>query len=263
MMRRNVEPVLWFLITASVFLIGIVFVSDVSLGAWEWSFSCVAAIAYNCTAIYAFVSSREQSEPSPDGTYALVLMIAFNLFNAFPWLALNASEKSINRTEQLALHDPGSFHVTASSPLLELTLYCYQNGKKDQALKFATRAIAELPQDPRSYSNMAILMINLGRLEQAGKILRGVIERFPSFAPAYKDLIGLSERRGDHATTYLAVEKMYGLYLRNRRPFIASMGKDQLLSYFSFFEKVERGELKNIARADSILHQMQLLQQKD
>ena len=258
--RASADPVLWFMVTASVFLIGIVFVWDVTLGSWEWPINGLAAGAYSITAICAIVSRREGSELSPDLRHTLVVLIAFNLFNALPWLAVNASDTSINRTEQMVIHDPGSFHVTASSPLLELTLFCYQNGKMEQALKYASRAIEQIPQDPRSYSNMAILMRDLGRLDQAEKLLRAIIDRFPLYAPAYRDLIGLSEKRGDHATTYIAVERLYGLFLRNRRPFIAALGKEQILSYFSFFERVERGELKNVARADSILHQMQLLQ---
>jgi tetratricopeptide (TPR) repeat protein len=252
-----------FLATASLFLIGVVFVWDVALGSWEWPVNSIAAVAYDLAAIYALVSWRKESAPSPDLRYALVVLVAFNLFNAIPWLAVNASERSIDKTEQMAIHDPGSFHVTASSPLLELTLFCYQNGKIEQALKFASRAITEIPQDPRSYSNMAILMRDLGRLDQAERIMRGMIEKFPYYAAGYRDLIGLSERRGDHETTYIAVEKLYGLFIRNRRPFITVLGREQILSYFSFFERVERSELKNVAKADSILHQMQLLQMKE
>jgi hypothetical protein len=257
------EPVLWFLLTASVSLTGIVFAWDVSLGTWEWPVYSVAAVACNVTAVYALVSRPEQSEPSPDLKHALVVVIAFNLFSALPWLVVNASEQSITKIEQMVIHDPSFFHATSSSPLLELTVFSYQNGRKEEALKFASRAIAQTPQDPRPYSYMAALAMELGRPAQAQSILHGLIERFPYYAPAYKDLIGLSEKMGDHATTYLAVEKLYGLFLRNSRPFIVAIGKERILSYFSFFERVERGELKNVARADSIVRQMQLLQTQE
>jgi tetratricopeptide (TPR) repeat protein len=261
--RNHVEAVGLFLTTASVFLVGIVFAWDVTLGTWEWSLNGIVAVSYNVAGIYLLVSRSGRPEQSPDLKYAIVLLIAFNLFNAVPWLAVNASEKSIDKIEQMVMHDPASFHVTTSSPLLELTLYSYQNRKKEQALKFATRAIAQLPNDPRSYSNMSILLIDIGRPDQAAQILRGMIDRFPYYAPAYRDLIGLSERRGDHTTTYIAAKKLYELFLRNRRPFIAALGNEQIVSYFRFLEQVERGELKNGAGADSVLRQMRLLQVKE
>ena len=80
-------------------------------------------------------------------------------------------------------------------------------GRVDEALDQYRTAIGLMPKMPRLYFNHASALVSLGRLEEAEKVLRTLVERFPAAAQGWNNLGFVQFQRGDPATAIVSLRR--------------------------------------------------------
>ncbi len=256
--RVETDRTFWFLFVATMISLTLVFIADPIRGSGDWDVFALPAIAVNLFVVYAVLRFSDFKVQSKAYQFALLAGVVFNLLNVFTWVAINHTDKSIDKIADMLNQDPGNYYYQRLPSTMQLAFMYGDNELHEEALEAFEKNYRENYNDPRSHLNYANQLMQRDRMDEAAAVLEGTLQMAPYYPLPYSTLVNIYQQQKDQNKTYQVISRFFDAYHQNPNAFLARMSKQEVLSYLQYLGQVE--SQNNPQRAGIIMQDVQQLQ---
>lgn len=233
--KAKINLLLWFLGMASLFPLCAIFTFDAILGSADWDILSFPCIVYNVMAIYLLFYLFGEKEQIGNLKYAVTILITFMFLHTLPWLLINASDKSIERIQEIVETDPGTYYI-GHPPSMVLAELFRLNGLENESLRMFKEAYENYPRDIRAQYNYASALLRKHDLDTALPILENLYDNYPFYSPPIGALAAVYESQKETDKLIAVLRRLFELY-KHQREFVTDYySRDKLVQLFSLFE---------------------------
>jgi tetratricopeptide (TPR) repeat protein len=165
--------------------------------------------------------------------------------HTFFWVVLCASDRSIDRFEDITLDDPGTYYIGHPAPMV-LAIVLNTNRLERRAMAMYELAYRKYPDDPRNAFNFAAQLVQHNRMAEALPLINELAARFPEYPPALRLLYQTSVSTGNRQMAVKALTGIYRIFQQDPGKLGPYFSKDELAGYFMqlerYYESVKSGE---------------------
>ena len=241
--RIKYDATQWFLLIASISIVGLMFVFDPLRGSGDWDILAFAAIVYNLSNAYFLILLHNNSLCN-NIKYGILMISGFSVLHTSMWIATNKTDASIEWVEQAFKTDPAHYYKQSFNNESMLAAMFAANNLNDIALKWSKIAYTKYADDHRMGFNLAITLLKEKKDSEAIAILEELTNKFPYYPLPYVNLINIYNKNRDYNSLYILLSKMEVAYNKYTNAFNSRIPKEDLDSYFSILNDMRTGAVK-------------------
>jgi tetratricopeptide (TPR) repeat protein len=225
--RIKYDVMLWFLLVASLSILGMMFVFVSVIGSGDWDISSFAAIVINLSNA-VFLLHLYERRLVCNIKYGILMIAGFSVLHSSAWIFTNKTDASIQWVESAFATDPADYYVVKFGNEARLAVVFFNNGLYERALGWGYKACLKNPNDHRLFYNHALSLYKLGRLQEANALMEESIHVFPNYAQPYSALVSYNS---DNPELLLRVLQQFeAVYQKDPKSFASISPKE--LQYF-------------------------------
>lgn len=187
-------------ITGCVFLM--VFLANLHRGSGDWDILAFTAVSLNL--LVASLISNIYKKNNSSVNYILLAIFGLNSLNAFLWIHINHTDKSIKKIESMLVTDPGTYYASKLPGMLQLVYMFESNHLLSNAEEMALKTCNTLPaEDVRSCAMYAKMLTDQNKIDEAALFYEDILQKKPYFPNAYLFLMNyFSEKQNNEKAIY-------------------------------------------------------------
>jgi tetratricopeptide (TPR) repeat protein len=209
--RLSLDDETVFLLFASFFPFAGMFAFETILGSADWDVLSIPALGIALLSSYGITRLQKKTGSGKAFLYACLVQVFFMALQTSTWLAMNATDLSVRRFEDILVDDPASFYRLRPQEMI-LGKILKGNGLYDETLKMYERIYVKHPDDPRNISNYAFELLRRKRVAEAMPLFNHVFDAFPTYVVPLKHLLPIFLESKDTATSELLLRRLYLVY---------------------------------------------------
>lgn len=247
--KRQLLAEHYFLLGVCGCFLLLLFMANLQRGSGDWDIMSFSAVSLNLlVAMLIFHLHADQSIPA---TYLAVAIFGFNAVNAFLWLQINHSDRSIQKVEGMLTNDPGTYYTTRISGPVQLA-FMYKNNKlMTYSQRIARQACND--GDKKGCTMYGMGLKDLGQLDEAARHFEDVIQnKSPYVLEAYIYLAEYFARKRDYQKLGYYLGMLLDSFTERPDDFInnTNFKKDVMIKLFEALDSITPAE--NIKRKQQI-----------
>ncbi len=254
--RTRLTPEIRFLILTSAIVIMGLFVYHSALGSSDWDIYSYSSLAVNLLAICLFYHLFGASvENARFVRQATVVFMGLMLLHSAPWIAINVSDKSIRRFEDIIMSDPAFGWKDYMSSGLYRPRICRiaqrmdQNGLISEEFNLYKKAYeADTSNVLHSYNYFVQLCYEKEKSHALPILLKIAQEHPGAFIYRFRQILIDARATGDEELTSIVLLKLFEIYGENSDIMARLFSRRQLIEYFrQYFELLLKKNTPNDA----------------
>ncbi len=213
----------YFLLSISGCFLLLIVVANLQRGSGDWDIMAFPAVSLNL--ITGMLIIHLYKTHIYIAHYLVVVIFCLNALNAFLWLQVNHTDRSIHKIERMLVTDPGTYYTARITGVIQLAL-TYTNNKLPREAERAALMACNLgaQDDVRSCVMYAISLKNSGKFEESKVFFEELINtRTPYIYEAYLYILEYCEKKDDGIKFDFYINKFFDSFIQNPNAFISNV----------------------------------------
>jgi hypothetical protein len=240
--KRILTGLEYFLLCVTGCLLLLVFSSNLQRGSGDWDIMSFPAITLNMTTVILILHLYENQVRQ--GLYLIMVITGLNILNAFLWININHTNKSIKKIESMLSKDPAVYYLMRISGQTQLAMAYKDNKLYREAERMALVACRNSPAtDVRACVMYASCLRDRERIDEARAFLEDLLHtRTPVVLEAYLFLLAYYQKTENNERLIYYLNKLFDAFKQQPYGFInnQSFRPPVMIELFEALSKVEK-----------------------
>jgi hypothetical protein len=247
-----------FLLLATFFSIGFIFILDAMRGSGDWDLFAIALIPANVLVPWFLLKGQDFIDKK-SVNILLAAAFVFSVFNTSSWIIIQHTDISVKKIKQMLVNDKGSYYVNSFQSEPGLALNFKFNGLMDDAFEMHEISFKKYGTTcGKCVYNYGYDLMNNQQKEKGVEILEYVVATFPFYPYSYLALMNHYAEAQDNENAFRIASLLFTSYRKNRTEFDKNIKPADLKNIFSNLYNYEmyRGNTARCLEISAVLSQI-------
>ena len=243
----------YFLLSISGCFFLLIFMANLQRGSGDWDIMAISAVSLNL--ITALLTTHLYKNQNEVANYLMIAITGLNSVNAFLWLQVNHTDRSIYKIEKMLVGDPGTYYTARIPGVVQLALLYSNNKLPIESARASLIACNTAPKDEvKSCVLYGLSLRDANKNDEARDFFEDLLRnRTPYSYESYLFLLRYYEKKDDMVKFEYYLNMLYDSFCQMPDTFIANINfrRNALVTLFDLLYKISAPK-KNTPRLEQI-----------